>query len=665
MNREFLDLFNHELTYLREQGAAFADAYPAVAERLGGLLEDSSDPMLSGLLEGTAYLAARVQLKMKHEFSEFTSNLFEQLYPSALAPIPSMVLARVTPKYGDANLRQGIRISRHSPLEAVFRERQGEVRCRFTLSAPITMTPLELTEAKYLSSAAQVSGLGAEMAEDRSARAGLSITLTHRMSEDPENEVSAEEALKKPEYQVSGCRIDDLPIRLVGPLEQAARVYEQIFGHTISLYIRTEDAFGQVALQRLPVSAIEQIGFDEGDALLRNTPQMFIGFDYLRDYFNFPRSFLGFRLTGLRKYLDRVKAKSFDIVFVFDETDPRLPAHVERKIFALHSAPAVNLFERQTDRVPIKKGQHEFAVITDRTRPLDYEVHAVTEVNAHFSGGEKRSVDPLYSVAPDTQQAGHRWFYTIRRLPRRQSSSELRRMQPSSYIGTETFVSISSGAHAAALLENEDKRLAELSLKVLASNRALAADLPVGTNPEKSRLGDLRLLDDVGLKVDCVAGPTSPRPPLLSYNERLGEEGHVGAIAWRLINILALNHTGLIHDGAGEDGRSFRDLLSVFAPLSDNSADRQAQSVRGVSTRPVVRRLQQKAGTGVARGLEVTITLDDKAFEGASAFLMGAILDRFLAEYASINHFTQCVIATTERGTIMKWPPRIGAKGIL
>ena len=665
MNREFLDLYNQELTYLREQGAAFAEAYPAVAERLGGLLEDRSDPMLSGLLEGTAFLAARVQLKMKHEFSEFTSNLFEQLYPTALAPIPSMVLARVTPKYGDANLRAGTTIDRHAPMEAVFRERQGEVRCRFTLAAPITLTPLELTAARYLSSSAQVSGLGADMAEDRRVRAGLTISLTHRMAEDPENEVSAEEALKKPEFQVAGCRIDELPIRLIGPLDMAAKIYEQIFGHTISLYLRTEDAFGQTTLHRLPVSAIEQLGFDEEDALLRNDRRLFTGFDHIRDYFNFPRSFLGFRLTGLRRYLDRIQAKSFDIVFVFDEADTRLPAHVDNKIFALHTAPAVNLFERQTDRVPIKKGQHEFAVITDRTRPLDYEVHAVTEVNAHFSGGEKRPVEPLYSVAPDTAKAGHEWFYTIRRLPRRQSSSELRRMQPSPYIGTETFITISSGAQAAALLQSGDKKLSELSLKVMASNRALASDLPVGSNPDKSDIGDFRILEDVGLKVDCVAGPTAPRAPLLSYNERLGEEGHAGAIAWRLINILALNHAGLVHDAAGQDGRSFRDILSVFAPLADNTADRQAQSVQSVSTRPVVRRLQQKSGTGVARGLEVTITLDDKAFEGASAFLMGAILDRFLAEYASINHFTQCVIATSERGIIMKWPPRIGAQGVL
>ena len=33
--------------------------------------------------------------------------------------------------------------------------------------------------------------------------------------------------------------------------------------------------------------------------------------------------------------------------------------------------------------------------------------------------------------------------------------------------------------------------------------------------------------------------------------------------------------------------------------------------------------------------------LDDKAFEGSGAFLIGAVLDRFFAEYVAINHFTQ------------------------
>ena len=40
-----------------------------VAERLGSMLKDNPDPMIGGLMEGAAFLAARVQLKLKHEFA--------------------------------------------------------------------------------------------------------------------------------------------------------------------------------------------------------------------------------------------------------------------------------------------------------------------------------------------------------------------------------------------------------------------------------------------------------------------------------------------------------------------------------------------------------------------------------------------------------------------
>ncbi len=55
MNREFLDLYNQELQLLKEQGKEFAEEYPEIAERLGGLLEERTDPMVSGLLEGRPF----------------------------------------------------------------------------------------------------------------------------------------------------------------------------------------------------------------------------------------------------------------------------------------------------------------------------------------------------------------------------------------------------------------------------------------------------------------------------------------------------------------------------------------------------------------------------------------------------------------------------------
>jgi type VI secretion system protein ImpG len=75
-----------------------------------------------------------------------------------------------------------------------------------------------------------------------------------------------------------------------------------------------------------------------------------------------------------------------------------------------------------------------------------------------------------------------------------------------------------------------------------------------------------------------------------------------------------------------------------------------------------VRRVRQESGTGAARGLEIAVTCDEKAFEGSGVFLLGAVLERFFSEYAPVNNFVETVIRTPERGTIMRWRPRLGAR---
>jgi type VI secretion system protein ImpG len=60
------------------------------------------------------------------------------------------------------------------------------------------------------------------------------------------------------------------------------------------------------------------------------------------------------------------------------------------------------------------------------------------------------------------------------------------------------------------------------------------------------------------------------------------------------------------------------------------------------------------------RGLEITIVLDEAAFEGAGVLLLGAVLEQFLARYVAINSFTETVVRTLGRGEIMRWPARIG-----
>src|SRR4051794_22267521 len=144
MNREFLDLYDRELQLLEQSGKEFAEEYPGVADRLGGLTRERMDPMIAGLIQGAAFLAARVQLKIKHEFPEFTSNLLEQIVPHYLAPVASAMLVRIDPPHGDPNLKDGLVVEAGSHLEARYVERERRVACKFRLSAGITLWPVEI-----------------------------------------------------------------------------------------------------------------------------------------------------------------------------------------------------------------------------------------------------------------------------------------------------------------------------------------------------------------------------------------------------------------------------------------------------------------------------------------------------------------------------------------
>jgi type VI secretion system protein ImpG len=653
MNQEFLDLYNRELRLLNEQAREFANEYPGIAERLGGLLEDRTDPMIGGLLEGAAFLAARVQLKLKHEFPEFTNNLLEHLVPHYLAPTPSMMVVKVTPTFGDQALRDGHPVPRGSYLDAAFRQLERQIACRYRLCGDITIWPFELTAAEYFPSPAALQALGVSAGHD--VLAGMRLTFTHRTTPRAEDEPPDNEAFKQPEMMFAGCRTASLPLYFVGPEADAVALYEQLFAHCRGMYFRCLDSFGDPVVFPAPAQCLHQVGFNREDALLPNDHRVFEGFDLLREFFIFPRKFLGCNLTRLTEILPKLKAKTIDIIFTFDEVNAQLSAAVQPSMFALYAAPAVNLFEKTTDRIALKSNQHEYHVVPDRSHYLDYEPHRLLDIYAHYSGGgEKVRVQPLYSASLDgTQPSGP--SFTVRRLPRRRTVEEKRGGISSDYTGTDMFISLSELGGA-----DEEASIAELSVRALCSNRHLTEHLPIGVGG-----ADFHLVDDTSLDILCVAGPTPPREPVVAQLRSRSEMASTGTVTWRLVNMLSTNHLGLVERGAGRNAQALRETLAMFGDMNDAITERRVRGVRAVDSKPIVRRVRERTGVGAARGIEVTVTIDEKAFEGTGAFLLGAVLDRFFAEYSGFNHFTQTVIRSVERGEIMRWPPRMGTRKAL
>jgi type VI secretion system protein ImpG len=135
-------------------------------------------------------------------------------------------------------------------------------------------------------------------------------------------------------------------------------------------------------------------------------------------------------------------------------------------------------------------------------------------------------------------------------------------------------------------------------------------------------------------------------------------------MAWRLIRQLNFNYLPLDELDHRAGGQGVRDLLRLFLTGDDAEHRRQVESLVGVKTRPVTRKLAGAGPLVFGRGIECELTVDESGFSGVSPYLFGLILERYLARHVSINSFTQTELLSMQRGRIVRWPVRTGTRGV-
>ena len=150
MDPRLLRYYNQELQHLREMGAEFGKSFPKIAARLGIDGIEVADPYVERLLEGFAFLASRVQLKIDAEFPRFTQRLLEIVYPNYLAPMPAMLMAQFRPDLNDGNLARGFKIARGSMMRSQL-GKGDETPCQFRTAQDVTLWPIEVVSASYFS----------------------------------------------------------------------------------------------------------------------------------------------------------------------------------------------------------------------------------------------------------------------------------------------------------------------------------------------------------------------------------------------------------------------------------------------------------------------------------------------------------------------------------
>ncbi|MDO5622771.1 MAG: type VI secretion system baseplate subunit TssF [Paracoccus sp. (in: a-proteobacteria)] len=635
MKKSFRDAYERELAILYEHSAEFAREFPGLADRLGGLLRENIDPAVAGLLEGTAFLAARVQLKLDEEFRGFTMELLEQIFPDALAPVPSCLLVEAA--IPEANQEGGtVRdLPRGAYLDAPFRDAGRRVLCRFRLAAPLAVVPWRIGAIAYHDRTAAIGALGRDVAQG--TRAGLVVDMA-------------------PTFSSAGMSPPDtLTFHIASSMAEATALYEQIHCDLLRVSLRVLAPNGDPIFLPLRPDQIEQVGFDGDETLFDNDTRLFQGFALLRELFIFPRKFLGFRLRSVADHLRHIGARDFQIVFEFRRINDELTRQTGPRDLRLNCAPAINLFEEGSNSIRPNDKMHEYVVTPDASPMTHYEIQRILGVSASYSSSaDKTEVFPLYAVPNGGMDPRKALYYTYRRKPRRMTESEQRLGFRADYRGTETFLSLYEPP------DDENRGQAKrLHVRALCSNRHIPAALPLTDHD------NFHMVEERDVFLTAVTAPTPPREPMTEVEKNGPHRVGQGDVYWRLISYLALNHFGL-DDRSGRDAvASLREMLNLFADLSDSVTEAQIAGLLSMNIRPVTRSIRRPEGYFPARGLEIAITFDEAAFEGSGIILMAAILDRFLAEYASVNSFTQMVTISRQRGEIKRWPPRMGMGALL
>ena len=630
MDRRLLNQYNNELNFMYEMGEEFSHAYPKIAARLGIENEQCADPYVERLLEGFAFLTARVQLKIEEEFPKFCQQLISMVYPDYLAPLPSITVVKMAPEPNDASTVEGFVLERGTVLLSGLGA-DMQTNCTFLTSHDVELFPVEVSHAEYIGNRAALAHMGIKAERRVSAAVLIRIKTVGGAT-------------------LGDLKMDHLPFYLGGSGHIPLWLYEHIMRCACSLTILAGGE-GDRRVIELPAENLRRKGFAADESLLNYRSRSFDGYRLLREYFACPERFQFIDIHGLENTLEGREESEFEIVIQLSERSAELENVVDKGNFQLFCTPAVNIFPKRADRIHINDREFEFHVVPDRSRPLDYEVYQVLEVSGFGArASDRQEFMPFYGLSSIQSGGEQPGYFTVQRKPRIVSSKQKTYGSRSSYLGQEVFLSIVDRSEVPYSPE-----LSQIGVKTLCTNRDLPLKMPLG-----QKEGDFTLEINAPVsKIHCVCKPTRPGPS--GTRGEVGEATMTGDYAWRVISHLTLNYLSLLDVNPDEGAAALRELLKLYSNYG-TLADRHISGVLNVRARPVTRRLPIPGPISFGRGLEITVVLEEAAFESGGMYMFGSVLEEFFSKYVSLNNMTEMVIQSDSDIEIGRWPVRMGTR---
>ena len=607
MRDDLLDYYENELTFLRQMGKEFAEKHPKIATRLQLDMNRCDDPHVERLLEGFAFLAARVHLKIDDEFPQITEGLLNVLYPHFLRPIPSMTVAqfRLDPEQG--KLTSGLRIPRNSTL---YSRPVDGVPCRFRTCYDVTLWPLEVSDARWITPDKLTPPF-------RAPDAVAALRMELRCLSD---------------ITFDKLQMPSLRFYLHGEGDVVHTLYELLSNNCLQVIVR-DPGNPKKPPHTLSMKSLRPVGFSETESVLPYPRRSFEGYRLLQEYFAFPEKFFFFELNDLEQPLSAVAGGRAEVIFLIapfeaEQRQQRLSVAVTSKTILLGTSPIINLFSQTAEPIMLTQRRSEYPVVPDARRRMGTEIFSIDDVvSSDPVTHELTHYEPFYAYRHRTLREKHQTFWYSTRRPATRKGDE----------GSEVSLFLVDLSMRTCLPDTQT-----ITVHCTCTNRDILSRLPFGNEN-----GDFEV-EGIG----SIKGAVALRKPTPTLRPPMGRNA-----LWRLISHLALNYLSIVEDGK----EALQEVLRLYNFSDSADLDKQIAGIVGVSSKRHFARINSESGISFARGTQVHMELNEEDFSGSGVYLFAEVIDHFLGLYASLNSFSQLVVKTRQRREVLKrWPPRAG-----
>lgn len=618
---DFLRAYEEELGFLRNSGASFAEDHPALAAGLSP--NQVQDPSVERLLEGVAFLSARVGLKLKTSEQLIAKELLQAVTPVLVQPVPSVAVVSLGL---DDNLHQiaaPIKVARGTVLRMGAPSVAGQ--CQFRTVQDLDLYPWRLQGARYVGSAGMAAlapGLPSSM---KSAKAAIVLNL----------EIGKQ-------AQATGFSATDLTLFLGGEgVMASSRVLMSLLCDALGVAVLADgQCLGGSAgkpLFSVPGFAADEALFDRGHA-------QYSGHRILAEWFAMPErfQFVRCRLGGD----SGVKVQSVanvQICIALTSDRAYLIDDVSRTSWSTGAVPVVNEYSVRLDRMLWNAAQTECHLVVDRLQPNAHEILDVEDVSVYQKGGSAVPARAVLDPAHDAKLAPYS-YHVIRRI---RAPWRLRASAPTQDRNASPITTM----HLTLVAPNTPEQV------VLVDQVGVTARVCDGDRPQQLwRTPGVRWSIEAsgGMRVSVLVPPT---PCTRRHLHDVDTWGLVATLRQSL-------ETFLGHD-PNRLAQRLREVIARFVLDDSARSQRMLESIRSVRARSGVRAVPGGGPLAYCRGVVIEIGTNVEDVDNAQMFLFSMIVDRFLAGHCSINGFTQLGVRTPLSETTWQWPARRGTTELL